>query len=148
MKNQPTYDDANLILRLYELRREDQLRAARKWMGAQPPFVSREQWLTVCPPGSDTNAWFRMVTSYWEMAATFVATGVLNGELFYRGNNLEMLFVWQKVKALAEPIRQAQKNALYWRNLEDVAESFIRYMNENAPGWYEQFAAAQAAMIK
>lgn len=134
----PTYDDANLILRLYELRREEQMRTARKWMGAQPQYQSREQWLELCPPGSEQNAYFRMVTSYWEMAATFVATGVLHAELFFRANNLEMLFTWEKVRLIVEEIRTAQKNPLYWRNFESVATSFIRYMNDQAPEWYSQ----------
>jgi hypothetical protein len=140
MKNPPTYEDANLILKLYKLRREETLRAARKWFGQSPAFTSREQWLAACPPGSEANAYFRMVTSYWEMAATFVVTGVLNAELFYRANNIEMLFVWEKVRRIAAPTREVSKNPLYWRNLEEVAEGFLRYMNEHAPGWYEQFA--------
>jgi hypothetical protein len=146
MKNQPTYDDANLILRLYELRREEEMRKARKWMGQSPPFLTREQWLAACPPGTESNAHFRMVTSYWEMAATFVASGVLNAELFYRANNMELLFVWEKIKAIAEPTREVQKNPMYWRNLEDVATGFIRYLNDNSPGAYEQFAANIAKM--
>src|SRR5438132_14360127 len=114
MKTQPTFDDANLILRLYELRREEKLRAARKWFANAPQFTSREQWLQHCKPGSEENAYFRMVTSYWDMAASFVVTGILNSELFYRANNQELLFVWVKVQKIVGEMREASKNAIYW----------------------------------
>ena len=141
MKNQPTYDDANLILRLYDLRREPKLREARKWLGSIAPIASREQFLKVCPPGSEENAYYRMVTTYWEMAATFVANGILNRELFYRANNMELLVVWEKVKGVAREMREFNKNPLSLRNMEHVAESFIEYLNENAPGFYETWSA-------
>src|SRR5438552_11713775 len=92
---QATYEDANLILRLYDLRREEKLRAARKWFGSIAPIESREEFLKRCPAGSDENAYFRMVTTYWEMAAAFVSNGILNRDLFYRSNNMELLFVWE-----------------------------------------------------
>lgn len=139
MKNQPTYEDANLILRLYELRREEKLREARKWFGGAPRFTSRAQWLEFCPSGTQVNAYFRMVTSYWEMASSFVANNILNRELFFRANNQELLFVWIKVQDIVGEMRVAQKNPLYWSSLEDVAKSFIAWLAENAPGSYEQF---------
>jgi hypothetical protein len=146
MKNQPTYDDANLILRLYELRREEKMREARKWMGAAPQFASREEWLELCPPGSEENAYYRMVTTYWEMAATFVATGILNRELFYRANNMELLFVWEKVRLIVPKMREVANNPLSLKNTEDVAQGFIAYLNEQAPGFHETWAANIAKM--
>jgi hypothetical protein len=141
MKNPPTYEDAKLILQLYDLRREPRLREARKWFGAVPQFQSREEWLKLCPPGSEDNASFRMVVTYWEMAASFVTTGVLNPELFYRGNNLEILFVYQKIRNILPEVRAVSKNPLQYRQLEEVATGFIAYMNANAPEWYDGFAA-------
>src|ERR1700759_1278816 len=141
MKNSPPYDDANLILRLYELRCEERLRAARKWYANVPPFASREQWLQVCPPGSEENANYRMVTTYWEMAASFVATGVLNAELFYRANNAELLFVWEKIKNIVPQVREVGKNPLSFGYIESVANGFIEYYRTNAPGAYETLAA-------
>lgn len=141
MKNQPTYDDANLILKLYDLRREPRLRDARKWMTSVPPFTSREQWLQVCPPGSEENASYRMVTTYWDMAASFVVNGVLNRELFYRSNNMELLVVWLKVRELVPQLRQANKNPFVMKNVEDAALPFIEYLNEHAPGFFDTWAA-------
>ena len=147
MKNPPTYEDANLILRLYELRREEKLREARKWMGAIAPFTSREQWLGICPPGSETNAYYRMVTTYWDMAASFVATGVLNPELFFRANNMELLFVWEKVRRMLPELREVQKNPRVLFNMEEIANGFIEYLNTNNPGYYDVFAGNIAKMI-
>ena len=144
MKNPPTYDDARLILELYDLRREETLRKARKWFGGLPAFQSREEWLKVCPGGSDENAWFRMVTSYWDMASSFIVTGVLNRELFYRANNNELLFVWEKVRRIMPEMREANKNPLYWAHLEHVAKDFIDWLSQHAPEFHDQLVATVA----
>jgi hypothetical protein len=141
MKNQPTYEDANLILRLYDLRREEKLREARRWMGSLPPFTSRAEWLQVAPAGSEPNAYYRMVTTYWEMVSSFIVTGVLSSELFFRGSNFELLVVWEKVRRIVPEQRIAGKNPLTLRNLEQVATSYIEWLAENAPEFYEQFSA-------
>ena len=75
---QATYDDANLLLHLYELRREPKMREARAWFVAsfKPKTVAELQAL--CPPGSDTNAQMRMVTSYWDMVASIVNRGLID----------------------------------------------------------------------
>ena len=136
-----TYDDANLILKLFELRREERMRAARKWVFSQPPFMSREQFLSVCPAGSEENASFRMVTSYWDMAASFVVSGILNADLFYRSNNGELLYVWERIRRMVPALREAQKNPLAYHNIEEVANGFIKFYQEHAPGYYENLAA-------
>lgn len=142
MKLQPTYDDANLILKLYDLRREPRLREARKWMGSVAPFQSREQWLQICPPGSEENASYRMVTTYWDMASSFVVNGILNRELFYRSNNMELLVVWIKVRDLVPQLREANKNPFTMKNIEDAALPFIEYLHQNAPGFWDTWSAA------
>jgi hypothetical protein len=144
MKSTPTYDDANLILRLYDLRREEKLRAARKWMGSMPALTSRDEFLKVAPPGTEENAYFRMVTTYWEMAASFVVSGILNRELFYRSNNLELLVVWEKIRRFVPEQRAAIKDPLRYRQIEEVAKGFVEYLNENAPGFFENWAAGLA----
>jgi hypothetical protein len=144
MKNQATYDDANLILKLYDLRREPRLRDARKWFGGAPQFQSREEWLKLVPPGSDENASYRMVVTYWEMVSSLVASGVLNAELFY-ASNLEMLFVWEKIRVMLPEIRAVQKNPMLYHNLEQVAAGFIEHMTANSPEWYASYFAPMIA---
>jgi len=82
----PTYDDVRLILKLYDMRREARMREARKWFGTYFKAKTLEEFNALCPPGSEPNASYRMLTSYWEMVASFVTNGVLHQELFFEGN--------------------------------------------------------------
>ena len=148
MKQPPTYDDANLILRLYELRRESKLRAARKWFASIPAFTSRNEFLELCPSGTSENAYFRMVTTYWEMAASLVAVGVLHPELFYRANNMELLLVWEKIRHMVPETRTANNNPRQYAQIEEIAQGFIEYLERTAPGYYQTFAGNVARAAK
>jgi hypothetical protein len=57
--SQPTYDDANLLLRLYELRREPKMRDARNWFFGNFKCKTMAEFGQLCPPGSEPNAYFR-----------------------------------------------------------------------------------------
>ena len=140
MTTKPTYDDANLILRLYEQRREDKMRAAREWFAQNFKFHTMEDFNRGCPPGSSMNAYARMIMSYWEMAASFVTSGVLNQELFFQSGG-ELLFVWVRVKDLIPHMREANKNPGAHQNLETVANTFIQWWEAKAPEAYAAFAA-------
>ncbi|MFB3777892.1 MAG: hypothetical protein ACE141_09775 [Bryobacteraceae bacterium] len=140
MESQATYDDVNLILRLYELRRESKMRAARDWFARNFKAGTLEEVATLCPPGSEENAYLRMVMSYWDMVASFITSGVLNQELFFQSGG-EMLFVWERLRHLMPETRERFKNPTLYRNLETVANSFIQHMNKTAPGAYEALVA-------
>ena len=140
MPTQATYDDANLILRLYELRREEKLRRAREWFAANFHAATLEDANRIAPQGSEENAYMRMVISYWDMAASFVASGILNQELFFRTNG-ECLFVWERVRHLAPAMRAMSKNPNYWGNLETVGNAFIKQLEANGPEAYPAFQA-------
>src|SRR6516162_745450 len=131
-----TYDDANLVLRLYELRREEKLRAARAWFAANFAPASLEDYYRLAPMGSPENAYLRMVVSYWDMAAAFVTSGVLNRDLFFQTNG-ELLFVWEKVKDTVPQVRANNKNPNYLKNLEIVGNSAIQRMPAEA---YQAFS--------
>ena len=79
-----TYEDANLLLRLYELRREERLRNARDWFMKNFRARTMEEFQKLCPLGSKENAFYRMVVSYWEMAASFVTGGILHQSYSHR----------------------------------------------------------------
>src|SRR5512133_547696 len=106
-KTVATYEDARLILHLYELRREPRLREARDWflIRFQPKSVD-EVKTVVAARGTPDNASYRMVTTYWDMAASFVARGILDSELFLESGN-EMLVVWAKLESFIADLRQA-----------------------------------------
>ena len=134
-----TFDDVDLILRLYEMRREPRLREARQWFTASCKPKTIQDMTALCPPGSEQNASFRMVTSYWEMVASFLVSGVLNEELFYQSGR-ELLFVWERVRDLVPALRDQYKHPLELANLERAAEAYIEWWNAHAPGAYEAFS--------
>jgi hypothetical protein len=123
---QPTYDDANLLLRLYEIRREEKLRKARHWFLFEFNPTSwkeiRDHYFT----GEEEDNYIRMVGTYWDMTCALVQQGVLNKELFYTTNG-EHLTVWSKIKPWVEEARKARKNPLLYRNLENIAEETMQW---------------------
>ena len=140
MVTKPTYEDVNLILRLYEMRREDKMRAAREWFAQNFKFHTVEEFNRGCPPGSSMNAYARQIMGYWEMVSSFITSGVLNQELFFQYGQ-ELLFVWVRVRGLVPQLREANKNPLSFQNLETVANSYIKWMDEKAPEAFAAFAA-------
>ena len=135
-----TYDDANLILRLYDMRREPRLREARAWFSANFKCKSLEDVGKLCPPGSAENASMRMVITYWDMAASFITTGVLHQELFFQSGR-ELLFVWERVRDLVPAYREQYKDPFWARNMETVAKAFIESVNRQDPEMYKAFSA-------
>jgi hypothetical protein len=139
MQSRATYDDANLVLKLYDMRREERLRKARAWFaGNFKGVASIEHFLKLCAPGTDENASFRMVTTYWDMAASFVTNGVLSEALFYESGR-ELLFVWERSKDYVAAVRQAHKDQTYLRNLETVGNSFANRFRTASPDGYDVF---------
>jgi len=134
--DKPTHHDVDVILRLYELRREDRMRKARGWMFGYKATNAQEH-RAACPPGSDQDAYYRMVTSYWDMAASFVTSGAVNKELFLQSAG-EALFVWEKTKGTIVDGRKLMGNPKYLSNLEKLAEGLVERMGPQA---YETFAA-------
>ena len=140
METQATYDDVSLILRLYELRREEKLRQARSWFAKSFHARTLEEATALCPPGSEQDAYFRMVISYWEMVASFITSGVLNQELFFQSGG-ELLFVWERMREIAPQAREAFKNKNMMKSLETVGNSYINWMNGKSPEAYAAFQA-------
>jgi hypothetical protein len=137
--NRPTYDDVNLILKLYEMRREEKLRAARAWFIATFKVRTFEEFQKLCPPGSDANASYRMVSTYWEMVGSFIAGGVLHPELFFQSGR-ELLLCWERVRDMLPELRDAYKNPNELKNLETTARDYVMWWNGIAPGAYDAFS--------
>ena len=137
---QATYDDVRLILRLYELRREEKLRAARAWFSANFKVQTMAEYNQLCPRGSENNAFARQVTTYWDMVASFITAGVLNQELFFQSRR-ELLFVWIRLEPIIAEWRAAFKDPEYYKNLETVAVAFSGYLKKKNPEAYDNFVA-------
>jgi len=131
-----TYEDATLLLRLYELRREDKLRQARDWFGKNFHATTLEELDKLCPMGSQENAYFRMISGYWEMAASFVTNGVLHRELFIQ-NAHEMLFYWLRISDIVPLMRERMGNPNMAKNVEAVAGVMIE--QEKKAGSFDAF---------
>jgi hypothetical protein len=138
--SQATYDDANLLIRLYDLRREEKLREARTWFVANFKPKSKADVDQLCPPGSDNNARMRQVASYWDMAASFITAGVLNAELFFASNR-EMLVVAVRFRPVLAELRAVSKDPSFLKNLETVAQQFSDHLDKVGPGTLEAFVA-------
>jgi hypothetical protein len=124
MPNQtvPTYEDASLVLKLYELRREEKLRAARDWFTGK--FFPQTAQDVTALTGAE-NVYYRMVTTYWEMAASFVARGVLNADLFLDSGG-EMIVVWTKLTDFVPQLRQNIGSENLLKHVESVIASSPR----------------------
>src|SRR5215813_6862259 len=107
MAKKPTAEDAQVILKLYELRSEPVMRAARKFMVSEFWPQNYEEFKAVLTGyGTDKNAYLRQVITYWDMAAAMVLSGALNEDLFFETNS-EPYFLWAK---FAEFMPQARKD--------------------------------------
>ena len=98
--------DAQAIMQLYDLRREPEMRKARNWYGTEfNPSSTDELMSYIIDMRSDSNRYFRMVTSYWEMAAGMVLHGAINEELFLETQG-EIFFVFAKLYPYLEGMRE------------------------------------------
>lgn len=133
-----TYDDVNLILRLYEMRREKRLREARAWFTANFKPATMTDVDKLCPPGSEGNASYRMVATYWEMVASFITSGVLQPEIFFESGR-ELLVVWIRIEPVLAEMREMRKDPSALANLEEVAGLYESWLEQKAPGAYAAF---------
>jgi hypothetical protein len=119
-ESQATHHDAELILKLYDLRREPVMREARAYYASMSP--AEESFLAVIAnPATKENSYFRQVVGYWEMAASFVVHGVLNAQLAF-DTLQEMYFVYAKIKPFLPKLRQMTNSPDFLINMERLAE--------------------------
>jgi len=105
-----TAADAELILKLYDLRREPRMRQARQWVMHEFNPKNLDELLAVQRDfGSDQNQMWRQVIGYWEMAAALVLHGALDRELFLESNG-ENLFLMAKFGQLSEEYARSAGN--------------------------------------
>ena len=123
MPNDPTPTDAQLIMQLYDLRREAEMRKARNWVLGEfwPDGVEDIRRILLAFPSQENN-WYRQVIGYWDMAASFVVRGVLNADLFF-DNSGEMYFLYAKLKPFIKPLREEFHAPDFLANVEKIAEA-------------------------
>lgn len=117
MSNKATHGDVDIILRLYELRREPVMRDARKFMAFDFWPASAEDLGKLFTAGGNQFAYFRQVTSYWDMAMSFVTRGALDPNLFLDNAN-EMFFIYAKLKPFLPGLRETM-SPQFWKRIEE-----------------------------
>jgi hypothetical protein len=142
-----TPSDAQIILQLYDLRREAEMRKARSWWGGTFWPNSPEDVAAVLQAnGTPENNWLRMVTGYWEMAASLVLHGAVNQDLFLEpGFSSEMFFFFAKMRPILHETREKLNMPGLMSNVEKVITGSERG-RELLQGFEQRVAARRKAM--
>ena len=111
--------DVMAILKLYDLRRDDKMRAARAWFFTDFAPQTAMDIIKLYRDGEQASAYFRTVTSYWDMAASFVLNGAIDEKMFLDANS-EHIFVYAKVQPFLAEIRELFNEPEYLLNLEQL----------------------------
>ena len=118
---QATHHDAELILKLYDLRREPVMREARNFVGTFSPSSFEELMAVVGAFGTKENAYVRQVLSYWELVASLILHGTINTELA-EDTLGEIFFVYARVQPFVKQMRAAMKSPEFLQNVEKFVE--------------------------
>ncbi len=110
-------ESADLILKLYELRRDPKMREARSWIIGFFPESTQDIMQALI--SAETSAYYRMVTSYWDMAASFVNHGAIDEDMFKDANG-EHFIVFSKVEPFLAELREMMGNPNAFKNLETL----------------------------
>jgi len=121
MSGTPTTADAELIVKLYDLRREAEMRKARNWWLGFWPNSADDIVKIATAMGTQENAWLRQVGGYWEMAASFVLHGALNRDLFLEQSfSGEMFVFFGKVEPFLQELRAKMQSPFIFSNVEKL----------------------------
>jgi len=112
--------EGELILKLYELRRDETLRRARAWYMVEFDPQTADDIVRLMRSGFRDSERYRMVTTYWEMAASLVSHGSIDEQLFYDANT-EHLAVYAKIEPFLAEVRAAFGLPGYLAQLERLA---------------------------
>jgi hypothetical protein len=125
MPKSATTADAQVILQLYDLRREAEMRKARTWWFAAFWPQSADDFMKVMNAvGTPENAWLRQVIGYWEMAAAIAVQGAVNQELFLVPSfSGEMFTTFAKVRPFLAELRKKIGNPELLANIETLIDS-------------------------
>jgi hypothetical protein len=153
MAKKATVEDAQLILKLYDLRREAEMRKARNWWVSTFWPSNADDFLKVSfAGGSQENNWLRQVTGYWSMAASFVVSGALNEGLFLQpAASGEMFIVFVKVQPFLKELREKSGDPHMFSTIEKVitgskfGRERLKFMTKRVEKIRERMAAAKSS---
>lgn len=111
------FESAQLILKLFEIRRDPVLREARQWFLSDFNPVTWEECSAIV--GSERNSSVRMVVGYWDMAASLVTHGAIDVDMFRAANN-EIVATFAKIQPFVEQLRAARSNPNFCIHMETL----------------------------
>ena len=130
---QPTHEQGQLQLQLYDLRREAKLRQARDWFFKTYHVETFDDAMRIAAPGTENGALAMMVFSYWDQACAFLNHGLLHEDLFFETSG-EFFGVWELVKDIVPQGRERFANKLFLANLEAAARRYESWIENRSPG--------------
>src|ERR1041384_8715912 len=133
MESKPTYEQAQLHLKVYDLRRETKLRQARDWFQQNYHAETMEDAMRIGAPGTEHGTYMGMVMGYWEQACALLNHGLLHEELFFETSG-EFFGVWEQLKAVVPQFREAFHDPNLLANLEKAAKRFEEWSEQRSPG--------------
>ena len=122
MPKKPTTADAELLLKLYDLRREAEIRKARNWWFVNFWPENADDFMKIAlAAGTQENNWLRQVAGYWDLAASLVVHGTLNETLFLEpAFSGEMFLIFAKIHPFLKEVREKMQNPRMLANVENV----------------------------
>src|SRR3979411_1511801 len=133
MSTQPTHEQAQLHLQVYEMRREAKLRQARDWYFKNYLVESFDDSMRVAAPGTENGALAMMVLSYWEQACALLNYGLLHEDLFFETSG-EFFGVWERVRGIIQEGRKQFSNQQFLAHLEKAAKRYETWIEARSPG--------------
>jgi len=140
---QPTHEQGQLQLQIYDLRREAKLRQARDWFFKNYYAETFDDAMRIAAPGTENGTLAMMVFGYWEQACSYLNHGLLHEDLFFETSG-EFFGVWELVKAGVPEGRKRFANKLFLANVEKAAQRYESWIESRSPG----HIAAMRQMMK
>jgi hypothetical protein len=133
MDTKPTYEQAQLHLQIYEMRREARLRQARDWFFNNYFPDTLEDAMRIAAPGTENGAFVMMVFGYWDQACALLNYGLLHEDLFFETSG-EFFGVWERIKPTIQEGRERFANKQFLAHLEKAANRFESWIEARSPG--------------
>ena len=140
---QPTHEQGQLQLQIYDLRREAKLRQARDWFFKNYYAETFDDAMRIAAPGTENGTLTMMVFGYWEQACAYLNYGLLHEDLFFETSG-EFFGVWELVKAGVPEGRKRFANKQFLANVEKAAQRYESWIESRSPG----HIAAMRQMMK
>ncbi len=145
MATKPTYEQAQLHLKVFEERREPRLRQARDWFFKNYFASTLEEAMKVAPMGTEEGTNLMMVLGYWEQTCALLNYGLLHEDLFFETAG-EFFGVWERVKSHIEESRKMWNSRTFLTHLEKAAKRFEVWNETHNPGHIETMRKMMSEM--